>query len=285
MSVSGLIKFSFRHIRRCEICAWRCKVNRSSEKGKCGLDYRAFHAEPFLHIGEEGVINPAIVVNFKGCSLDCVYCIGHGLKDSKKLIPLNVNTFWSKIISLLKSDCPINTLEFAGGNPTESLHWILEILSVAPDDSQLPIVWNCNLYVADYAIALLDGVVDIYLVDFRYGNDECARRLSKAENSWEQSTRTIEEMIKQNTRIIVRILVLPNHRDCCHTKVLEWLSQYRDHIWVSVLDQYIPEHIANEFKDINRRPTTHEIEEVEELVQKNGLRNIKDCAEAFWNSG
>lgn len=272
----------FRHIRQCELCAWRCRVNRYNEKGKCGLDYKAFYLSPFIHIAEEAVVNPAIVVNFSGCSWDCVYCIGHELNGSTKLIPLDISGFWSKIYKFLNSDCPVNTLEFAGGNPTESLHWILEILLAAPDDFKKPIVWNCNPYATIEAVKLLEGIVDIFLIDFRYGNDECARRLSGVKNCWAHSMNLLEALMSQNEKVIIRILVLPNHVECCHRRVLEWLSYYREHIWVSILDQYIPEHMAREFRDINRRPTSGEIKEVENLVQKYGLRDIKEYPEDFW---
>jgi len=275
-------EISFKGIRECKICAQMCKVDRYNKKGKCGLDYRAFHSEPFIHIAEESAINPAIVVNFAGCSWDCVYCIDHELNGSAKPIPLNIDNLWSKIHRLLQPDCPMNTFEFAGGNPTESLHWSLEILLNAPNDFNLPIVWNCNPYTTDDSLKLLNGVVDVYLVDFRYGNDKCAKRLSKIDNFWHHSTNTIESMINQNAKVIIRMLVLPNHLDCCHEKTIEWLAQHRDHIWVSILDQYIPEHLAKEFSDINRRPTSQEIEEVERLVQKYGLRDIKEHPEDFW---
>ena len=92
----------------------------------------------------------------------------------------------------------------------------------------------------------------------------------------------LEALMSQNEKVIIRILVLPNHVECCHRRVLEWLSYYRDNIWISILDQYIPEHMAREFRDINRRPTSQEIKEVENLVQKYGLRDIKEHPDDFW---
>ena len=273
----------FKQMTECQLCALKCKANRFVEKGKCGLDFKAYLAELFTHIGEEEVINKAIVANFGGCSWGCVYCINHEFKHPETLPVLDVQSFWDQVNKLLDQDGPINTLEFAGGNPTESLAWILELLSKAPDDFNLPIVWNSNLYTTKESIELLDGVVDIYLADFRYGNNVCAKRLSEIGGFWETATKVADAMISQKSRVIFRILVLPNHIECCHRMVLEWLSQFKDKVWISILDQYVPEYNAYLYRDINRRPSKFEIKEVEDLVHHYGLRDIKSANSEFWN--
>lgn len=275
---------AFREMTECEICAWRCKANRFTQKGRCGLDFRAYHAPPFLHLAEEELINPAIVVNWGGCSWDCVYCISAEFKIADQLPPLDVRAFWNQVNSLLDQNWPVNTLEFAGGNPTESVAWILELLAAARDDFNLPIVWNSNLYATAESIDLLNGVVDVYLPDFRYGNDQCAKRLSGIDNYWEYATKCLEAMISQNARVLSRILLLPNHVQCCHRSALEWLARFRDRgLWLSVMDQFVPEHKANLYQDINRRPNEAEIKEVEDLVHSYGLRDIGSDCTGFWD--
>ena len=212
----------------------------------------------------------------------CVYCINHQLMSPANVKSIDVNALWRQISELMNEGFPVNTLEFAGGNPTESLPWPLEALSAAPDDLNLPIVWNSNLYASTKTIELLDGVVDVYLPDFRYGNDECAKRLSGVDNFWAAATETAEAMIKQNARVLSRILVLPNHFECCIKKVLEWLSQYKQKVLVSIMDQYIPEYKANAFKAINRRPNEKEISEVKRLANHYGLRDIENDYAGFW---
>jgi len=275
-------EIAFRSIRACGICAWECGVNRYNEKGRCGLDYRAYHHAPFVHIAEEAVINPAIVINFSGCSWDCVYCIAAEDRNSDDLMPLNINSLWKTVAELRRPDIPVNVLEFAGGNPTESVHWILEMLSAAPHDFCLPVVFNVHTYASEAVLNVLNGVVDIYLVDMRYGNDECARRLSRIEAYWFHAVKNIATMVSQGARVIVRILVLPGHFDCCHRRVLEWLAQYRKSIWVSVLGQYVPEHLAGEYKEINHRPTGKEVEAVEALCRQHGLRIVDGDPAGFW---
>jgi len=277
-------EIAFRQMRQCGFCAHKCKTNRYVQKGLCGLDHKAYHAKPFIHIGEEDVINPALVVNFAGCSMNCVFCIDTNIKNPEKLKPLNIKEFWSDIEQLSKSNIPPNTLEFAGGNPTESLPWVCEILHAAPSHFNLPIVWNSNLYTAKASLNLLDNIVDVYLPDFTFGNDECAKRLAAVDNYWEIASKAVDEIINLKAKIIFRILVLPNHVKCCHEPVLRYLSNYRNQVWVSILDQYVPEHMAYLQTDINRRPTKDEISEVERLAREYGLRNIASDNGNFWNA-
>jgi putative pyruvate formate lyase activating enzyme len=169
-----------------------------------------------------------------------------------------------------------------GGNPTESIPAILEFLSHAPEDFNLPIVWNDNLYSSEKAYRLLDGVVDVYLPDFKYGNNGCARKLSGVERYWEVATAGVKRMMEQQAQIIIRILILPGHFGCCHQKVLEWLAQFKDRIWISLLDQYIPEYRAVSQSELGRMATNEEVAEVERLAKKLGLRDVNKNPESFW---
>jgi putative pyruvate formate lyase activating enzyme len=169
-----------------------------------------------------------------------------------------------------------------GGNPTESIPAILEFLSHAPEDFNLPIVWNDNLYGSEKAYRLLDGLVDVYLPDFRYGNNECGRKLSGVENYWEVSTAGLKRMMEQKARIIIRILILPGHFGCCHRGVLEWLAQFRERIWISLLDQYIPEYRAADLPEMGRMATNGEVAEVEHLAKDLGLRDVNKNPKSFW---
>jgi putative pyruvate formate lyase activating enzyme len=264
---------------RCELCPWQCKANRFREKGKCGLSDKIYYYTPFVHIAEEAVINPALVINFTNCSMDCVYCVRHN-QANKETHAFEIDGFWKKIESLSAS-FDVCSLEFAGGDPTIYLPWALSWLKYAPDNLDRPVVWNSNLFMTQQALSLLDGVVDVYLPDFAFGNDQCAKRLAGVDNYLSNAMKALESMIKQNARVIVRMLVLPGHADCCHKKALEWLGQYKDRIWVSILDQYVPAHKAKNYQEIFRRPALEEIKEVEEFAEKQGLRNIKECPD-FW---
>lgn len=92
----------------------------------------------------------------------------------------------------------------------------------------------------------------------------------------------LNAMVQYGSRIIVRILVLPGQVSCCHEPAMELLSEYKDRVWVNVLDQYVPEHEAHLDPNLKRRPAKGEIEAVNSLVEKYGLRNILTDSKDFW---
>lgn len=175
---------------------------------------------------------------------------------------------------------PINTSEFT--NPTESLPGVIGLLAFAPADFNLPVVMNCHLYGSERFYELAAPVTDIWLPDLRYGNNACAKTLSGVDHYMEHARLGLEAMRKSGAKVIVRVLVLPGHVSCCYKPAIEFLSAYRDTVWVSVLDQYVPAHEAYLDPNLNRRPTQEEIEKVRCFVGKCGLRNILDDPKDFW---
>lgn len=266
----------------CELCGWKCKADRFREKGKCGLMDKTLYQMPFIHIAEEPVINPAVVLNFTGCSMSCVYCVRH-VQKKQDILSENGEAFWKRINGLVQLYPDLCSIEFGGGDPFPYLPWILTCLKFSPDDLFLPLVWNSNLFVSKKGIGLLDGIVDVYLPDFAFGNDTCAKRLSGVDGYMASATQGIELMIGQKAKIIVRILVLPGHVECCHKKTIDWLSQYKDRLWISILDQYVPVHLANKYPEIYRRPRRKEIQEVEEYAAKKGLKSVLGASD-FWET-
>jgi putative pyruvate formate lyase activating enzyme len=264
----------------CRLCGHRCGVNRYAEAGRCGLREKAVHNEPFIHVAEEFVINPAIVTNFGGCALRCRYCIEAALWDVARISPSEAGSFWESVASLMHQGVPINALEFT--NPTESLAGLLSILSEAPEDFNLPLVANCHLYGTKLFYDLAGWITDVWLSDLRYGNDACARSLSGVEDYMEYARVGLDAMTALDARVIVRVLVLPGHGSCCHEPALELLAEYGDRVWVSVLDQYVPEHEAPLVPGLGRRPTREEIEGVQALVARYGLRDVNSGGESFW---
>lgn len=269
-----------KHIKNCKLCGLNCGVNRYVQNGRCGLDSKAYHEIPFIHIAEEKVINPAIVLNLGGCSLRCTYCIESKIWDAKNFSRSNPKTFWEQVQELMDQDLPINSLEFT--NPTESLHGVLAILNDAPDDINLPVVLNCHLYGTKHFYGFADQIADVWLMDLRYGNDRCAKALSSVDNYMQHAKNGLNAVINQGSKVIVRILVLPGHLACCHKKSIELLSRYRDKLWVSILDQYIPEHQAHLDSKLCKRPNEDEILEVGALEKKFGLRDIVSDGDDFW---
>jgi putative pyruvate formate lyase activating enzyme len=141
---------------------------------------------------------------------------------------------------------------------------------------------DCHLYGSKTFYDLASPITDVWLPDLRYGNDKCAKTLSGVDNYLKYAKLGLDAMAQHDSKIIVRILVLPGHVSCCHEPEMELLSEYRDRIWVSVLDQYVPEHEAHLDPNLKRRPTKEEIKAVNSLVERRGLRNILAGSKDFW---
>lgn len=277
------IELARREIQNCRLCGWLCGVNRMEHPGRCGLKEEAYYNSLFVHVAEEPVITPCAVVKLSGCALRCIFCQAHESFDSnegKKLDSglweeLEKNPHFEKAVSM----------EFVGGNPDESAYAILKAMNEAPDYFERPIVWNNNGYASGRAYKLLEGVVDVWLTDFKYGNSECGLKISGVKDYREFATDGVKHIVSQDARTVIRLLILPGHVKCCHKKILEFLSQHKDEVWVSIIDNYVPDWKAVKDPDLKRMVSKEEIEEVRELVKFYGLRDVLENSGSFWKKG
>jgi putative pyruvate formate lyase activating enzyme len=256
------------------LCSWRCRTDRfGGETGRCGLGKEAYVAEQFLHCAEEPDINPSWMVSLQGCSWRCLYCQQYDLLpvQPRRGVPLGHSLGTNTI------DPEARSLTFIGGNPDESAYAILCCLAELPERHALPVVWNTNGYGTRFLYRILDGVVDSYLPDLRYGNDECASRWSGVPRYWNTVIAALRLMAGQkNARTIVRILVLPGHFSCCHRPALLWLSEnLKDQVKVIIKSEYYPTFlIQSRHGPMSRRPTEEEATLVRTLVSELGLRTV-----------
>lgn len=269
------IELAMRMLRHCELCALRCGVNRlQGERGRCGLGIDAFVYEAYTHIAEEPPINPALNVSLRGCGMRCVYCQQAPALDprgtaAETLVP----AFWERL------DCgEARSLVFVGGNPTESPPAVLAFLRAAPAGFALPIGWNCSGYDAVNAIRLLDGICDVYIPDFKYGNDACATRCSEAPGYADNARRVIQEMVRQAVPVFVRMLVLPGHEECCHEPVLAVLAglSASGNLYASIQGTYMPEWKAlAPNAPLSRCPSAAEVGSIQRRAQELGLNVVE----------
>lgn len=161
-------------------------------------------------------------------------------------------------------------MNWVGGDPTSNLHFILDILCHL--ELNVAQIWNSNMYLTPEAMSLLDGVIDIYLTDFKYGNDRCGKRLSGVNGYWSAVGRNHAEANRQG-EMIVRHLVMPGHIECCSFPIMRFLAENLDtsRVHVNVMGQYRPEFKAGDHPDIDLRPTAGEIMAVSGLATELGL--------------
>ena len=261
-----------RMLRSCTFCEWRCRVNRAQgEIGKCGLDWRTYVASAFLHLGEEAPLVPSGTIFFTGCSFKCVFCQNWDIstmpKNGEFVTPVDLATIATKLRKM-----GARNINYVGGNPDQQLHTIIESLKYM--DINVPLLWNSNFYMSEEALKILLDVIDIWLPDFKYGNDKCALRLSKVPKYFEVVSRNLKIAYKHGD-MIIRHLVLPNHVECCTRPVLEWIAKNCPEALVNVMDQYRPEHLVlkepEKYSDINRTITSEELREAYKIAKELGL--------------
>jgi putative pyruvate formate lyase activating enzyme len=265
------IELAHRLLAHCTLCGHRCRVNRlEGQIGVCLSGAEALVAEHFVHIAEEPPINPSLLISLAGCGLRCRAC-----QQAEILNPFDVGgyklepAFWPSL-----DWRGARSLSFAGGNPDESLHAVLVFLNAAPAGWKLPVVWNCNGFASLETMALLEGVVDAYVPDFKFGNDDCSKRLSTASNYFDTAHSAIGAMLKQDVPVLVRILALPGHSACCHRPCIDALAGMNtDLLSISILDQFRPvECLPGCDNPLDRRPSPEEITELRGYVRSRGLQ-------------
>jgi putative pyruvate formate lyase activating enzyme len=249
------VELAERISARCELCERRCRADRASGKaGVCGvLESRVSSA--FLHHGEEYELVPSHTIFFAGCNLECQFCQNHDIsrrpRSGKALRP-------EGCAAIIESEeWSSRNVNWVGGDPIPNVPFILDVMRVVGGKHPRPQVFNSNMYMTEEVMHLLEGVVDVYLADFKYGNDDCARRLSRVERYFEVVSRN-HRMASEQAELMVRHLVLPGHVECCSIPVLDWLRENIGPVRVNVMDQYRPVYNAHEHEDIDRRLTTKE---------------------------
>ena len=139
-------------------------------------------------------------------------------------------------------------VNWVGGDPTSNLLYILKVLQQL--DSNIAQVWNSNMYCSEETMKLLHGVMDLYLTDFKYGNDLCAKRLSKVDR-YTAVVKRNHMLAYQHGEVIVRHLVLPKHGACCSQRIMQWIQENIPQVAVNIMAQYRPEYHADEYKEIS----------------------------------
>lgn len=263
-----------RGLAACRLCARECGVNRlGGEVGACGLGPTLAVGEHYVHVAEEAPLNPSYVVSASGCGLRCRFC-----QQWPMLVPASVatasitDTFWPGVL-----ESGARSLSFAGGNPDESLPGILRLLASAPEGFGLPVVWNSHAFSTLDALSILNGIVDVYLPDFKFGSSDCGRSIAGVLSYGEVASRTIAAMIAQAAHVIVRILVLPGHVDCCHVPSLKMLAQLaNDRVMLSIRGQYSPDYRINSTELLGRRVNNDELVRVRHTARNLGLSLVDD---------
>lgn len=225
----------------------------------------------FVHLGEEPELVPSGTVFTMGCTMRCLHCqnwtISQWKEASREFTPKKLA---SEIANLRLGGC--RNANLVGGEPTPWVkHWLETFQFV---NVNVPVVWNSNSYYSQETAQLLAGIADVYLLDFKYGPGDCAERISDAPNYWQVCIRNHLEAEKHG-ELIVRVLVLPGHLECCTRPILKWISQnLAPKTRVNLMFQYHPEWRASEIKELDRTLSKRDKTEAVEAARQAGLTNF-----------
>jgi len=259
-------------LEKCELCERKCKVNRiKGERGFCkaGLEWKIFGAH--AHYGEEAELVPSGTIFQAACTMRCVYC-----QNAPESVSPELGETWEieEVVNWIENSKKegMRNINWVGGSPT---CWLFNILSALKRvNVNIAQIWNSNSYYSEKTAKLLDGIIDVYLLDFRYFNEKCAVRLSSAPNYPEVAKRN-HLLASKAGELLIRILVMPNHIECDAKPILKWIKENLGE-WtrVNILSQYRPCWKAFEFEEISRPLSYREWLSVVEYAKKIGLKNL-----------
>lgn len=273
-------------LAKCEICPFRCKVNRlSGQVGRCGCGDKIKVAKYQLHYFEEPCISGKSgsgTVFFSNCNFKCIFCQNYKISQEGKGNEVTIEELANIFLKLQQEGA--NNINLV--TPTMYAYQIIEAIKLARMNGlNLPIIYNSNGYENVETLRDLRGYVDVYLPDLKYYADELAIKYSKAPNYFETATKAILEMIDQvglpefdengmiKKGVIIRHLVLPGHiQNSKH--ILKWLKEnVEGKAYVSVMAQYFPTYKAKEDEYLNRKLTRKEYSEIEQYLYLLDIQN------------
>jgi len=266
------IEIANRVLESCHLCTRRCGFNRlQGELGHCKCGSQITVSTMFEHMGEEPELVPSGTIFTLGCTMRCLHCqnwtISQWYENGEIFSPQRL----AKAVGRLRRGGCRNA-NLVGGEPTPWLQQWLETFRYV--DVNVPVVWNSNSYYSEETAKLLAGFVDVYLLDFKYGPGECAKRISDAPGYWKVCTRN-HLYGKKYGELLIRVLVLPEHNNCCTRFTLEWIAKNLGvDVRVNLMDQYRPEWRAHEIPELCRRLTRNEFDEAVQIAKTVGLTNF-----------
>lgn len=224
-------------LRCCRLCPRRCDVDRTKgEVGFCGLDDSVRCFREMMFYGEEEGLNPSHQVYFAGCNLQCEFCtVAEWNEYPQQAESTDIKVLAERIADRRAEGA--KTLNLLGGEPAVNIYGILKLLEQIEPSTR--VVWNSNMYYSDTAGELISGLVDIYLADFKCGNDNCSEVLLGAGDYVNVVKRNLAKAAEHGD-VIVRHLVMPGHIECCLKPILHWLATETPDVKLSLRGDYIP---------------------------------------------
>lgn len=271
-------------LKNCCLCPRKCGINRYEQKGYCGANNKLKIAHYSLHMWEEPVISGNTgsgTIFFSNCNMKCMYC-------QNKKISLDG---YGKYTSLKRLEEIMMELQDKGANninlvtPTHYVPQIAKVLKRIKNKSlNIPVVYNTSSYENVGTLMMMNNLVDIYLADLKYYDDELALKYSFCTDYFETATMAIDEMYRQvgglqvsedgllKKGVIVRVLILPGHIEDAKNIINYLYKTFGDSIIISIMNQFTPVNKCK-YDNLNRKVTDDEYNEVTDFAAELGIVN------------
>lgn len=278
-------------IRDCTLCPRLCHVDRTSgERGYCGTGDKPFVSSWGPHFGEERPLvgrHGSGTIFFGNCNLGCIFCQNYSISHLDEGVEVSYEKLAEIMISLQASGCHnINLV-----TPTHQVYAIIRAVKSASENGlSIPLVYNCGGYEALETLEILDGIVDIYMPDFKYFDNDFARKYSDAADYPETAKAALKEMHRQTgdllldeqgiavRGLLVRHLVLPGNI-AGTAGIMKFITEeISDNTYVNIMDQYHPCYKAFENPPLDRRLSEREFGDAVKTALKAGLKRLDGVA-------
>lgn len=265
----------------CNICPRKCNKDRAKSPGYCASPESFRIARAALHFWEEPCISGekgSGAVFFSGCNLKCVYCQNYEISRENR----GVEVSESRLIEIFENLIEQGAQNINLVNPTHYSRQLAELLKKWK--SPVPIVYNSSGYESVETLKMLDGLIDIYLPDFKYIRSDKAKRYSSAEDYPRVAAAAIAEMNRQVGKavfdgdmmkkgLIIRHLILPQNTNSS-LAIIDYIAENFPEAYLSLMAQYVPCTDLSEYGEINRTVTLREYDKVVDHAINRGLTKL-----------
>lgn len=281
------VEAALAELEDCCACPRNCHVNRLTDKARvCNTGRHAIVSSAFAHFGEEDCLrgwNGSGTIFFGLCNLRCVFCQNWDISQRHTGTECDAQGIATLMLQLQERGC--HNINFV--TPEHVAPQVAEAIAAAvPRGLQVPIVYNTSAYDSIESLKLMDGLVDVYMPDFKFFSYEPSRSYLKAKDYAARAREAIREMHRQvgdlrfgndglaRRGLLVRHLVMPHFVDDSR-RIFEWLAdEISPDTFVNIMDQYRPQHQVgryDKYETINRRPSGEELDQAYTAARQAGL--------------
>lgn len=274
----------------CDLCAYDCKVDRTAGNvGTCQVDDTVHVSSYFPHFGEEDCLrgwNGSGTIFLANCNMKCVFCQNFETSHESHGEPATAEDIAEMALELQNRGC--HNINFV--SPTHHSPHLIKAMKLAREEGlHVPLVWNCGGYERVEILEQLDGIVDIYMPDVKWSDDQAAAVYSKAPKYWENIQDSLREMHRQvgdltlddsgiaTNGLLIRHLVMPNHVESAKG-IMEFIAEnISKNTFVDIMAQYQPYYKAKSedfYAEINRAITREEYGEIVDHARSVGLERL-----------